>query len=121
MALSQIEQKTHLFWEIQSVERSTLPPATLLNRQDSRYEEPHVLHRYRFGSDQPVREVHVHVMMRPIGLEILQKLVDRQLLEANILSLMPTYDLRSAHRVWRAEEATPQRTLSGRNLLCTSL
>jgi hypothetical protein len=120
-ALTSSGEETHLFWEIDSVERSTLPPATQLDRQDPDYEEPHVLRRYRFGSEQPVREIHLSVKMRPIGLEVLQKLVKEQLLEESTLSLMPTYDLRSAQRIWRAEEATPRRTLSGRTLLCTSL
>ena len=119
-ALTSSGEETHFFWEIDRVERATLPSATLLSPQNPDYEEPHVLHRYRFGTERVIREIHLNVKMRAIGLEVLQDLVERQLLPQTAVTSMPTFDLRSARRVWRAEEATPRLTLSGRRLLCTS-
>ena len=119
-AFNSYGEETHFFWEIDRVERATLPSTTLLSPQSPDYEEPHVLRRYRFGTERVVREIHLNVKMRAIGLEVLQNLVDRQLLSQTVMASMPTFDLRSAHRVWRVEEATPRLTLSGRRLLCTS-
>ena len=113
--------KTHRFWEIQRVERNTLPPSTLLSPLDPNYEEAHVLKRYRFGSDRPVYEVQMRVFIRPIAYELIQELIDLELLDVEWLSKQSTFELEYARQTWRADEAMVRQTLSGKTLLCTSL
>ena len=118
-ALNQAGEETHFFWDIVSVERSTLPPPTLLNPTDPAYEDPHVLHPYRFGSDTPVVAVHVRVLMRPLAIELLQSLVDSGDLDPDLIDRIPTFELESAALNWNAEDAIPRPSPSGRPMLCT--
>jgi len=114
-------EETHRFWDIASVVRNTLPPSTLLSRTNENFEESHVLHRYRFGTELPIYEVRLRIFLRPIALELLNELVNLELLNEEVLLNMPTYELSTATRIWRADEALLQGTLSGRTLLCTPL
>lgn len=114
-------QETHRFWKITSVERNTLPPSTLLSGTDQDYEEPHVLQRYRIGTDRPIYELRLRIFLRPIALELLQELVELNLLDESILLNMPTFELKSAAKTWRADDGEMTGTLSGRTLLCTPL
>ena len=109
-------QETHHFWEVDAVERATLPPSRL---EGTEGEEPHVLHRYRFGSPTPIREIQVTIYLRPIALEVLYELQDAGLLSRDVIDQMPQYELRDARQIWRVEEAIPLATRSGRMLLCT--
>ena len=112
---------THDFWRIDRVERATLPAPTILLPTDSRYEEPHILHRYRFGSERPVAHVSIRVWARPIGLEVLQSLVESGDLSPEIIDQSPTFELTGAAREWVLEEAERRVTLTGREALCTPL
>lgn len=119
-AFDQEQQETHFFWNIESATRQTLPVSTLLPYDDSNYEEPHVLRRYRFGTEQVIYEVQMRVFMRPIGLEVLNHLVERNLLSADFVAMQPTFELTTASKVWRADQTELRSTLSGRELLCVS-
>ena len=120
-AFDGFNEKTHRFWEIQSVERQTLPPSTLLSPLSLNYEEAHVLKRYRFGSERPVFEVQMRVFIRPIAFELLTELINLELLDADWLSKQSTFELEFAQQTWRADQAVVRKTQSGRTLLCTPL
>ncbi len=115
-------EETHLFWNISSVNRLTLPPSKPLWLPSTPSdEESHVLKRYRFGTERPIYELRLRVFLRPIGLELLNQLVDKGYLAAEIIEEMPTFELSAAGRSWRVDETEPRATLSGRELLCTPL
>ena len=111
--------ETHKFWEINTVDRSTLPPSRPIRSSSINDEEPHVLRRYRFGTAKAIYEIRMKVLLRPIALEFLYDLRDLGLLDQDFIRAQPTYELTSATLIWRADEAIPSVTLSGRELLCT--
>ena len=111
-------RETHKFWSIETVDRSTLPPSTPPRLISNGDEESHVLRRYRFGTASAVFELRLRVFLRPIALELLEELNERGFLQKKIIEEMPTFELTSAMTVWRADEASPEVTRSGRELLC---
>ena len=110
---------THHFWEIDTVERLTLPSPTILSPLDPEYEDPHVLHRYRFGSETPIDRIDIRVWIRPMGRDILVPLVEQGRLEQAVLDRLPTFEITNAARIWWKEDATLKTTPSGREGLCS--
>ena len=93
------------FREINTVRRGTLPTLTLLPPSDDIYEEPHVLRRYRFGSERPVVSVEIKVYLRPIALELLYELRDEGLLSRS--GLMPSLPLSLLQQIELGALRTP--------------
>ncbi len=111
-------QEVHMFWEAASVESNQLPaPSTLPG--DPNYEDPHVLNVYRFATDVEPDRITIRVRMRPMGLEVLDDLVDSGDLDPAIRDEMPTFDLVGAALEWTREKSTLRLArLSAQEALC---
>jgi hypothetical protein len=59
----------------------------------------------------------VRLRLRPIGLDVLQDLVDSGDLDASVIDRVPTFTLHGAAVEWRPDEPTP-RSLLPDDLTC---
>jgi hypothetical protein len=111
-------QATHNFWDISSVTRNTLPAPTRLPPTDPNYEEPHVMHRYRFATTAPIHHMEMKVFIRPLPIDLIEELIDNGDLAADVLEFLPTFELKYAARYWDLESAKREIPLSGKEALC---
>lgn len=97
------DHEVHMFWEAtkdpkQHPKRRILPVAT---RQFSTHE---AYCRYQIPKNQRPARVEMVMKMRPIGVDILQSLVDSDDLDPAVIAKMPTFTLHRTHVVWRPED-----------------
>lgn len=94
-ALDAEGQPTHMFWDIATLQKRSIPAAVTNDRTDPDFFVTHVLRRFPpTGSIPAVPDrVEVLVRMRPIGLDVLDDLVGSGHLAPAVRDRMPTYDL----------------------------
>ncbi len=89
----------HMFWEVASVKRSTIPgPITNDIRDIENFLRTHVVREFPLPSrgtfiDGIVDRVSVRVRMRPMGLDMLDDLIASGHLAPEVRDEMPTFDL----------------------------
>jgi hypothetical protein len=113
-------EPTHNFWEVapsaahpKGYEALTLPYATDPNI-------PHTLSaRYVIARHREIARMTIRLRMRPIGMDVLQDLVDSGDLDASVLARVPTFTLHGASVEWRPNE-TMTRSLLPADLSCPS-
>lgn len=93
--------EVHMFWEAEATEGNLLPPPVTTDPTDPAFVH-WVRKSYVVVGPQPTR-VTMQVRLRPMGLEVLQSLVDSGDLAAEVLDAMPTFDLASTQLEWRAD------------------
>ena len=88
-------EPTHMFWEAQSVESDLLPapPAP--------YVSMHVVRDWLVEGDTP-DQVTARVRLRPMGLDVLDSLVESGDLDPSVRDAMPTIDLAGSAVTWTA-------------------
>jgi len=90
--------EVHMFWEATSTASEQLPPSVTFDPTSPDF--VHWVQRsYTVVVGQPAR-VEARVRMRPLGLEILQSLVDSGHLDASLLAQFPTFELASTVMTW---------------------
>jgi hypothetical protein len=110
--------ETHMFWNIVDVETALLPAPTALDPNDPEYTNVHIPRRYRIIGETPDR-ITVKVKIRPIGLEVLDELVQTGDLDPVYIAAQPTFEMRAAAVTWTPDRATERPSpLSGRPALC---
>ena len=113
------DDPVHMFWEAARYESDVLPPPTLLPPNHPDYVNPHVARVYRFASDAEPDRITVRVRLRPMGLDVLDDLVESGDLDAAIRDRVPTFDLAASVAVWTRDAAqlriSPN---SGQEALC---
>lgn len=110
---------THDFWEITDVTREFLPAPTSLNPFAPEYVNVHIPRRYRVPSPAPLESISARVHMRPIGLDLIDELVDGGWLDPAIRDAIPTFTLGGGALTWTPETAELRISpLSGREALC---
>lgn len=94
---------THAFWDAADIESTALLPVqTTLDVSDPAYVSTHVSREYLIRGAVPDRiEMAVHV--QPIGLEILDELVEGGHLDASLVGAMPTFTLAPTRLQWTAD------------------
>lgn len=96
----------HMFWEAVDHEEVLLPPPSPLPPTDPAYENPHVLHRYRIISrDATIDRITARVRLRPMGLDVLDSLIESGDLDPTIRERMPTFTLANTVIEWTAAAA----------------
>jgi hypothetical protein len=96
--LDEAGQEVHMFWEAASVESRLLPIAT------DRFSQHVAKHSYQVpGRIQPAR-VTMKLRMRPIGIDVMQTLVDSGDLDPALIAEMPTFTLHSTAVEWKASD-----------------
>jgi hypothetical protein len=107
-------QQVNMFWQAASSEGNELPALATFNALDPRYYETHIVQRFhRDGtplSAMPDR-VTLRIRLQPIGLDVLEDLIQSNDLDASILDAMPTFDVPltgpgGPDLVWTADAAT---------------
>jgi nitrate/TMAO reductase-like tetraheme cytochrome c subunit len=90
-------REVHMFWEAERYDSALLPAATDPGTR-------HVLtHTYVMPLlEQPAR-VEMRLKIRPIGIDVLQSLVESKDLDPAVIDEMPTFTLHKTHVVWRPE------------------
>ncbi|MCA9537436.1 MAG: hypothetical protein KC620_01030 [Myxococcales bacterium] len=110
--------QVHLFWQVARTEAEALPSPNVLPPGSPGYVNPHVGRRYRIIGETPDR-VTLRVRMRPMGLEVLDELIESGDLDPAVRAAMPTFDLALATLTWTAATAEPRITaLANREALC---
>ena len=97
----------HVFWEVDSVESAGLVAPSRFPPDDPRYEEPHVRRTWDLAGLYPAR-VDVAIHIRPIGLEVLDLLIESGDLDPTYRDRMPTFTLDGSRTTWTAESEEPE-------------
>jgi len=90
-------EEVHMFWEAFSAETNQLPAQATFNPLDPRFYQTHVLQSFPRGAlatfaGVPDR-VTLKVRLQPVGLEVLDDLVESGDLDPAVRDAMPTFDL----------------------------
>ena len=97
----------HMFWEVAQVQARALPAPSRHAVDDPRYEEAHQVRTFDMGPIVPATvEAAIHI--RPIGLDVLDVLVDSGDLDPAVRDRMPTFTLGGSVVSWSAGES-PER------------
>ena len=87
----------HMFWDVARVESQTLPTATTNDPSDPAFY--HAVTR-AWNVDQVPDRIEAVVHIRPVGLDILDDLIDSGDLDPAIRARMPTFTLTTTRLVW---------------------
>jgi len=97
----------HMFWEVASIEEGGLAPPSRFRVDDPRYTEPHVTRTFDMGTVTPdTVEAAIHI--RPVGLDVIDSLIDSGDLDPAIRDRIPTFTLDGSVTRWSATEATEE-------------
>ena len=100
------DAEVHMFWEAHSYTSEQLPGPTAFSEYDPDYRKTSATRRFTVPSGSPDRvELSVHV--RPIGLDLIQSLVESGDLDPAEISDIPTFTVAGASLVWRADDNDP--------------
>lgn len=88
-------EPAHMFWDIASLHRRSIPAAITNDRTNPDFFRTHVTRRFPPTGSIPVvpDRIEVLVRMRPVGLDVLDDLIDSGHLAKSVRDEMPTYDL----------------------------
>lgn len=95
-------EEVHMFWEAKTMEGELLPAPTAPLPTDRGYVDTHVIRTYVIGGLPPDR-VTMRVLVRPIGLDVLDDLIGSGDLEPAVRDGMPTFSLGSTELEWRSD------------------
>jgi hypothetical protein len=87
-----------MFWQAASSQGNELPMPVTTKTTDPRYYQTHVYQRFprALGAaplPQPPDQVTVRIRLQPIGLDVLDDLVDGGDLDGSVVAAMPTFDV----------------------------
>jgi hypothetical protein len=95
--------ETHMFWDAASIESELLPPPSMPGADHS------VLGIYPLGASPQPDRIELAVHMEPIGLEVLDDLIDSGDLDPSYRDVLPRLDLEGASLTWTADNAGADR------------
>jgi hypothetical protein len=120
-------QQVDMFWQAASSEGNELPMPVTTDKTDPRYYQTHVYQRFPRGLNAVLPEVPDQVTLRirvqPIGLDVLQDLVQSGDLAPSIAAAMPIFDVTPLLTWTPAEAATENLTyqdVDGEEVTCVS-
>lgn len=95
----------HMFWEVARFESSQLPGQAARDVSDPRWKQTHITRRYAVVGrpDRVTMKVHV----RPIGLDVLDDLIESGDLDPAFRDVMPTFTLRTSELEWDSRSLFP--------------
>jgi hypothetical protein len=85
----------HMFWDIATIQSGTIPGPITADPKNPTFYRTHVARKFpRTGSiSSALERVTVTVYLRPVGLDVLDDLIQSGHLDASVRSAMPTFDL----------------------------
>jgi len=93
------DEAVHMFWEGTSVQSELLPAPTTPNTQAPDYVQTHLSHEYELEGIHP-ESVTMRVRMRPIGLDIIDDLIESGHLDPIHRSAIPTLEVTAEPITW---------------------
>jgi hypothetical protein len=115
-----------MMWQASSYESNQLPGPVTANQTDPRYYLTHLMRDYPQLTSTPpfLATMPDHVTMRvrliPVGIDVLDDLVQSGDLDPSVKSMMPTYALAGTTLEWTAAAATIKYLDQGLPVLCVS-
>jgi hypothetical protein len=109
---------THDFWKVAVVTPGTLPVVRAFAPTEPGYINPHILHRYTIATDAPLERIETRVRLRPVGLEVIDELVESGDLAPGIRDALPTFTLGGTTLTWTRDAAQLRLSPVGREALC---
>ena len=94
--------ETHMFWKAVSYESFLLPPSTSKTAAAGTHGRTAML---RLKTTTQPAKLAVRVRMRPMGIDVLQDLVQSGHLAADVVKQMPTFTVLSKEAIWVKETA----------------
>lgn len=94
--------EAHMFWDVVSVDSQGLPAPSRFAPGQEGYVDPHVSRTFHMPGVYP-QTVEARIHIRPIGLDVLQDLVDSGDLDAAVVDAMPTFTLAGSEVIWTAD------------------
>jgi nitrate/TMAO reductase-like tetraheme cytochrome c subunit len=97
--------ETHMFWEAALPSQSRLLPPLVSSGK------PHVLtcEPYRIPGRRTPARIEVRMKMRPMGVDVLQSLIDSGDLDPKVAARVPTFTLHGSEMAWRRDTQTLRR------------
>lgn len=92
----------HMFWDVASVDRGTLPGPSRFSPTDERYRNPHPTRTFDLLGLHPA-SVSAAIRIRPMGRDVLEDLVASGDLDPSLLDAVPTFTLGGSVVEWRAD------------------
>jgi hypothetical protein len=109
--------EVHMFWDAARTEGDALPAPSAAAPGEPGYVNVHVPRHYRIAG-AGLDRITVRVRMQPIGLDVIDDLIDSGDLDPKYRDLIPTFDLAGSVLEWTPETAERRLSLSGREALC---
>lgn len=107
-------EPVHMFWDVARVEREAIPGPVTGERTDPEFFKTHVSRKYPNEGTldgRPIDRVTVRARVRPMGLDVLDDLIESRHLDPAVRDAMPTFDflpkpeVRSVTFEWTLEAA----------------
>lgn len=95
--------EAHMFWEVATVESELLPPPTEVSPAKPGFIDTHQFRIYTYDGPAPTR-VTLRVRIRPLGLDLIDILVDRAGLDPTLRDAIITYTLGATQLTWTAAQ-----------------
>jgi hypothetical protein len=83
-------EDAHMFWDVASIQGSTIPTATPTNSAAGTHT---FMRTFRIRTNLPVARYEMRMRMRPVGVDVLQDLVKSGHLAPEIVAKMPTFTM----------------------------
>ncbi len=99
-------EEVSMFWEAESYRSQLLPGPTALSPLDPTYLETHVVRYYPVEGGIP-DEVSIEVRIRPVGLDLIDDLIESGDLDPKFRARIPTLTLGSTQLTWRESDDVP--------------
>jgi hypothetical protein len=119
-------QEVHMFWEAAGHETNALPGAVTNVQTDPSYYLTHVVRTFPAPTSTPSMlatmpdQVTMRVRLQPVGLDVLDSLIQSKDLTADVKAQIPTYALAGTTLTWTAAKATIKYLDQGLPVLCVS-
>lgn len=94
--------EVHMFWEAHTVEGELLPAPTSPDPNDPAWIDTHIPRTWTLPAG--VDEIHAVIRMRPVGLDVIDLLIESGDLDAGYREVFPTFTLEGSAVSWTADE-----------------
>lgn len=117
--------QVHMFWEAASYDSNQLPGPVTSVQTDPAYYLTHVARTFPRPTSTPSvipmpDKVTMRVRLTPVGLDVIDDLIDSGDLDPAVRDEMPTFDLGGTDLTWTAEQATIKYVDQGQPVLCVA-
>ncbi len=95
-------EEAHMFWEVASVESQPLPAPSRYDPGTEGWVDSHQSRTFTMTGAFPAR-ISARIRIRPVGLDVLEDLVESGDLDPSVVESMPTFTLAASETEWVAD------------------